>query len=231
MERDGANIRVLVADEQSLFREALRAALESQSSMDVVAEAQTGCQAAMEVKRTGPDVAVLSVTLPHCDGIEATLRIHQEIPDCRILVLAGEEDQKSLVEAIEAGATGYLSKDSPLLDLIEAVRVVHRGEMLVPPWMLGGLLATLIRRRREQRAALQRIATLTRRESEVLALLAQGTDYKGIARELVISPETARTHIKNVLIKLDLHSRPEAAAFVRRYDLLEDLVGAKTWTP
>jgi len=221
-------VRVLLADEQSLFRQALHVALESQPHLVVVAQAESGCQAAIRARHTAPDVAVLSATLPHCDGIEATLRIRQEGQNCRILVLAEREDQASLLEALEAGANGYLSKDSPLHDLIHAVEAIHRGETLVPPWMLGGLLSELIRRRREGARALQVIASLTRREREVLALLAEGRDHNAIAQELVISPETARTHIQNILGKLNVHSRLEAAAFVGRYGILQGLVGAES---
>jgi DNA-binding NarL/FixJ family response regulator len=226
MEHGEGPVRILIADEHSLFRQALRVALESQPHLHVVAETQTGCQAAMEARRLHPDVALLSLSLPHCDGVEATLRLQQEAPDCRSLVLAEQEDLETLLEALEAGARGYLSKNSPLHDLIHAVEAIHRGETLIPPWMLGPLLGALIRRRRDDTRALQQAAWLTRREREVLALLARGKDHNGIARELVISPETARTHIQNILSKLGVHSRLEAAAFVSRYGLLGELAEA-----
>jgi len=221
-------VRILLADEQSLFRQALQVALESQPHLCVVAEAETGCQAAVEARRTCPDVAVLSATLPGCDGIGAALRIRQEVEDCRILVLAEAEDQQALLEALEVGASGYLSKNSPLHDLIHAVEAIERGETLVPPWMLGGLLSALIRRRREESKALQLVAGLTRRQREVLALLAEGRDQIGIAQELFISPETARSHIQNILGKLNVHSRLEAAAFVSRFGIIHDLAGAES---
>ena len=216
MQREAKAVRILLADEQSLFREAMKVVLESQPDLRVVAEASSGCQAAMEAARTSPNVAVLSATLPHCDGIEATLRILDEADGCRVLVLSEQEDQQILLDALEAGACGYMTKESPLRELIEAVRAVHRGETLIPSWMLGSLLKVLIRRRREAARAMQLISSLTRREREVLALLTGGAGHDAIAERLVISPETARTHIQNVITKLGVHSRLEAAAYVRR---------------
>jgi DNA-binding NarL/FixJ family response regulator len=220
---DGSMLRVLLADEQSLFREAVRVVLAREADIEVVGEARDGLQAVAEVERFKPDVALLDANLPNCDGIHATLQITERVPTCRVILVTGQEDQRLLIDALEAGASGYLSKESPLVDLIEAVRAVHRGEVLVPPRMLGTLLRQLIKRRREHDDAVNRLANLTRREREVLALLAQGADNERIAQRLVISPETARTHVQNVLGKLQVHSRLEAAAFVRQNGLLEDL--------
>jgi DNA-binding NarL/FixJ family response regulator len=146
--------------------------------------------------------------------VRATSLIKERLPETRVLVLTGEEDQGTLVEAVEAGANGYLTKECPLAELIAAARAVHRGETLIPGRMLGALLARLIRRRREHEAAARMIGHLTRRERQVLALLADGADNDAIAQTLVISPQTARTHIQNILGKLGVHSRLEAAAFV-----------------
>src|SRR2546425_2600498 len=220
-------LRIILADEQSLFREAVKVVLESQPDIEVVAEARDGIQAVAVAEETRPDVALLDINLPNCDGIRATSMIKERVPDCKVLVLTGEEDQETLVEALEAGASGYLTKECPLSELMEATRAVHRGETLIPSRMLGALLSRLIRRRRAQDEALQRISKLTKREREVLAFLAEGRDNDGIAQALVISPETARTHIQNVLGKLGVHSRLEAAAFVIQNGILEDLVGVE----
>jgi len=219
-------IRVLLADEQSLFRDAVKVVLSSESDLVVVGEAGDGIQAVAEAERVQPDIALLDSGLPNCDGIRATQQISLKVPDCRVIVFSAQEDEQVLVQALEAGASGYLSKGAPLADLIEATRAVHRGEALIPPRMLGALLQRLILRRRERDDALKRMAKLTRREREVLALLAQGADNDAIAQELVISPETARTHIQNVLGKLGVHSRLEAAAFVTQNGILDDLAGA-----
>jgi DNA-binding NarL/FixJ family response regulator len=203
-----------LADSHSLFRDAVRIVLGNQTGLVVVAEARDGLEAVAEAERTHPDVALLDANLPNCDGIRATELICERVPGCRVIVISGEEDEQILTRALEAGASGYLTKEFPLSFLIEAASSVYRGEMLVPPRMLGPLLTRLLRRRREQDEALRRWSRLTRREQEVLSLLADGADNDAIAQTLVISPQTARTHIQNVLGKLGVHSRLEAAAFV-----------------
>jgi DNA-binding NarL/FixJ family response regulator len=228
MADDDSVIRVLLADEQSLFRDAVKVVLSNEDDLVVVGEAGDGLQAVAEAERVQPDVALLDAALPNCDGIRATQQIGLRVPDCRVIVFSAQEDEQILVQALEAGASGYLSKGAPLAELINATRAVHRGEALVPPRMLGALLRRLIVRRRERDDALKRMAKLTRREREVLALVAQGADNDAIAQHLVISPETARTHIQNVLGKLGVHSRLEAAAFVTQNGILDDLEGATT---
>lgn len=222
-------VRILLAVGQSLFRDAVKVVLESEPDLQVVAVARDGLQAVAEAERTRPDVAVVDANLPNCNGIRATLLIKANVPDCKVLVLSSEEDQRALVAALEAGASGYLTKGCPLAELIEATRAIHLGDTLIPPRMLGTLLTGLIHRRREQDEALRRSSRLTRREREVLVLLAEGADNDAIARSLVISPQTARTHIQNVLGKLGVHSRLEAAAFARQNGIIEDLVGADHW--
>jgi DNA-binding NarL/FixJ family response regulator len=217
-------IRIVVADEHALFREAVRVVLEAEPDLHVVGDVSDGSQAASEARRSKPDCILLDSGLSVRDGVSATRRIKQDVPECRVLVLAGEENQEALIEALEAGASGYLTKESPLEELIDAVRAVHRGETLVPPRMLGGLVSGLIRRREDQEDALRRMSRLTRREREVLGLLARGAGNVAIAESLVISPETARTHIQNVIAKLGVHSRLEAAMFVSQNRVLEDLV-------
>jgi two-component system, NarL family, response regulator NreC len=221
-------VRVLLADEQALFREAMRVVLSSQDDLQVVSEAKDGRQAVAEAVRVQPDVALLDAMLPNGDGIHAAAQIVDRVPTCRVIVFSGHEDERVLLDALEAGAAGYLSKESPLVDLIEATRAVHRGEALVPPRMLGAVLQRLIQRRRERDAALRRVGGLTRREREVLGLLAQGADNDEIAQRLVISPETARTHIQNMLGKLGVHSRLEAAAFVVQNAVMDELTEVAT---
>lgn len=219
-------IRILLADQHALFREAIRTGLESQADIQVVAETRNGPEAVAEAERTHPHVAIIDIDLPITDGIRTASLIRERAPHCRVLVLGANEDDRSLVEVLDAGASGYLTKEAPLADLIHATRAVNRGDTLVPPRMLGPLIAGLLRRKREQDHAHDRVSRLTHREREVLALLADGADNEGIARALVISPQTARTHIQNILGKLAVHSRLEAAAFVTRNGILADLVTA-----
>lgn len=218
-------VRILLADAHSLFREALSAALAGQPDLAVVAEAEDGLEAVGEATRMEPEVAVLDADLPNCEGVRAARLIRERVPGCRVVLLAAEEEQDTLADAIDAGVNAYLTKASPLADLVDAIRAVHRGDTLVPARMLGGLLDRLVNRRREQSDAVRRMGRLTPREREVLALLAQGGDNDSIARDLVISPQTARTHIQNVLVKLGVHSRLEAAAVAIRNGLL-DTAGA-----
>jgi DNA-binding NarL/FixJ family response regulator len=207
-----AEVRVFLADGHSLFRDALSTALAAELDLVVVGEARDGLEAVAEATRTEPQVAVLDADLPNGDGVRAAGLIRDRLPECRIVILAAEEDPEVLTSAVEVGASGYVTKASPLSELVEAIRSVHRGDTLVPAQMLGGLLERLIRRRQEQDEAVRRLGRLTAREREVLSLLAQGGDNDSIAQALVISPQTARTHIQNVLVKLVVHSRLEAAA-------------------
>ncbi len=222
---DNGIIRVLFADDEALFREAVRVVLDNEPDLLVIAEATTACQAAALAEELAPDVALLSANLPDCEGDKAVKLVLERAGGCRVLVLARDEDQAALLEALEAGAAGFITRTNPLSELILSIRAVYRGEAMVPPMMLGPLLAALIRRRREQAAVMQRISNLTRREREVLALVCRGADSRTIAEELVISPETARTHVQNVLTKLGVHSRVEAAALVGPDDLFDPLVG------
>jgi DNA-binding NarL/FixJ family response regulator len=219
-------IRVLLADRHALFREAMRAVLEGEPEIHVVAEARDGLEAVSEAERSLPQVAIIDAELPVSDGAHTTAAIKARLPDCQVLVLSAREDYRNLIEVLDAGASGYLTRESPLADLIHATRAIHRGDTLVPPGMLGPLLTDLLRRKRDQDRGFEKIARLTTREREVLSLLAQGSDNDSIARSLVISPQTARTHIQNILGKLEVHSRLEAAAFVMQSGLLANLVRA-----
>lgn len=217
-------IRVLLADGHALFREAVTSVLQGERDIIVVGDAADGSAAIAEVERTRPDCVFVDDQPGAIDGIEATRRIKDRLPDCDVILLASEADEATLVGSIEAGASGYLTKDRPVVELISAVRTVRRGGVVVPPQMLRSLLSGLIRRREEQDEAMHRVSRLTRREMEVLALLADGAGNEGIAESLFISPQTARTHVQNLIAKLGLHSRLEAAMFVARNGMLRELV-------
>jgi DNA-binding NarL/FixJ family response regulator len=217
-------ITIVVADEQSLFREAVVTVFDGQPDLEVVATAGDETRALEQVRRTRPDVILISATLS-VDPAHSVQLVTEASSQTRVMVLSPFPDEISLARILEAGANAYVTKGTSLAELIEATRAVKRGETLIPPAMLGPLLSRLIRRRRDQDETYRRLFRLTAREREVLALLAQGADNDGIARALVISPETARTHIQNLLSKLEVHSRLEAAAFVNRHGLFEELVG------
>jgi DNA-binding NarL/FixJ family response regulator len=218
-------IRVLLADAHSLFREALSSVLAAEEDLVVVAEAREGVEAVGKASDTEPHVAVLDAELPNWDGVRASRLIRQRVPGCRVLILASKEDPDTLTAAVEAGANCYLTKASPLTDLVDAIRSVHRGDTVLPAGMLGDVLDRLLRHRHGQHKAGHRISKLTPREREVLALLAEGGDNASIARSLVISPQTARTHIQNILVKLGVHSRLEAAALAIQIGLVGETAG------
>jgi DNA-binding NarL/FixJ family response regulator len=219
-----ARIRVLLADEQALFREAVKIVLEAQRDFSVVAQAGDAVYAVAEAERTRPDVALVDTELPNLGVEELTRRIKRSVPECGVVLLSPRAELGTLVSSMEAGASGYLTKDSGLDQLVEAARAVHRGETLVPSKMLGPLLDRLIHRGRDEDEAMRKLSRLTRREREVLALMMQGADNAVIAQTLTISPETARTHIQNILGKLGLHSRLEAVAFVSGNGIVNRLV-------
>lgn len=208
-------MHILLADSHSLFREAIRSVLSLETDLSVVAEAGTSDEAIALAGELMPDVAVVDGRLTGCDGATTTARIKESVPDCAVLVLSGlENDDELLVRVVEAGASGFLLKESPLSELIDATRAIGRGQTVIPPGLLGSLLDHLLGRRRKQDEALHHISRLTRREREVLSYLAEGADNSVIAQELFISPETVRTHVQKILGKLNVHSRLEAAAFV-----------------
>lgn len=216
-------VRVLLAEPQLLLREAVRVALSNAGDIEVVAEASDGVEAVAAARTAKPDVALIHVALPRRNGMQTTRMIAETVPWCRIVVLGGREDEGLMMEALEAGASGYLTEEAALGDLVDATKAVFRGEALVPPRLLASLLNKLIRHRRERDEAIFLLSQLTRRERQVLAMLGRGADNRAIAEALTISPDTARTHIQNLLGKLGVHSRLEAAAFAVRRGLFEDL--------
>ena len=221
-----SRIRIILADEHSLLREAVRATLERESDLDVVAMAADGPSTLAEADRHRPEIVVLTVTLPNGGGLHTTTLIRDRIPETRVVFLGEDGDHSGLVEALLAGASGYLTKNCALPDLIHATRTVASGQTYIAPDMLGPLIESMIRRGRQRQDNLRLLARLTPREREVLALLSAGGDNASIAQHLFISPQTARTHIQNVLTKLGLHSRLAAAAFAMQdgvVELLNDL--------
>jgi DNA-binding NarL/FixJ family response regulator len=215
---------ILLADRESVFREALGVALRAEPDLEVVGEISDIELAFAEARRISPDVILLDADLPNGTLTEAVSMLRECSSRSRVFVLAREQDHDVLAEVLEAGASGYETKEATLSELIEAVRTVGRGGFSVPGSMISTLLSGLAHRRRTHDEALRRLSQLTPRERQVLALLARCGDTNRIARDLVISPETARTHIQNVLGKLGVHSRLEAAAFVLENQILQDLM-------
>ncbi len=215
-------VAVLIADGKHLVSEAVRAELESHPDLRVVGMSTDGRRAVDDVDRLRPDVAILDAHLANGDGIRAARTI-RERTGTAVIVVADVADDELLLESVVAGATGFVSRESPIDALVDATRALARGEVAIPPQMLPGLLANLIRRRGAHGVAVRAVRTLTRREKEILLMLAEGASNERMAERMVISPQTVRTHVQNLLRKLDLHSRVEAAVFVHANRIDEEL--------
>ncbi|MGH8907384.1 MAG: LuxR C-terminal-related transcriptional regulator [Egibacteraceae bacterium] len=206
-------IRLLVAESRALHRAALSAGLDAEDGLEVVAQASDDVEAVERAQRLEPDVVCVGAVVPGRAGLDLLCeQLKAERPDQRVLVIDDVANPAVLLAAIRAGVEGYTTKETPLATLVDAVRRVYAGEAVVPQAMLGGLLRALTASARQTDAAYERFRRLTAREKQVLELLAEGCGNRMIAEILVISPQTARTHIQNVVRKLGAHSRLEAAA-------------------
>jgi DNA-binding NarL/FixJ family response regulator len=215
-------IRVLVADDHALFRRGLEMVLAQESDIEVVGEAADGAEAVLQAAELLPDVVLMDVRMPRRSGIEACTAIKDVVPSARIIMLTISDDETDLYEAIKAGATGYLLKEISIEEVATAIRSVAGGQSLISPAMASKLLtefATLIKRDgdRQQVPA----PRLTERELEVLRLVARGLNNRDIAKQLFISENTVKNHVRNILEKLQLHSRMEAVVYAVREKLLE----------
>jgi DNA-binding NarL/FixJ family response regulator len=201
-------IRVLLADDQALVRAGFRVLLDSDSELKVVGEASDGAEAAELVQRLSPDVVLMDIRMPNVDGLEATRRISKEAGPARtrVLILTTFEADEYVYEALRAGASGFLVKDTEPADLLAAVRVVARGDALLSPSVTRRLIADIAGRPgRPPPSTL--LDTLTEREREVLSLVAAGLTNDEIAERLHMSPLTAKTHVSRILTKLDARDR------------------------
>ncbi len=225
VEEKEAPIRLLLADSQSLFEQSLRAALEAEQDLRVVAQAADAEGTVAAAVQFQPDVAIVQYELPG-GGLEAARQILAQVPDCAILLLTDQYDVEAVTLGLEAGVKGYLTKEFSLSTLIGGTRMMHSGEMLIPGALLAPLVTHLIERHKGYVQTQSKISVLSRREKQVLLLISKGANNDRIAAELVISRQTARTHVQNLLSKLGLHSRLEAAAFVRSSGAARDLEGS-----
>jgi DNA-binding NarL/FixJ family response regulator len=217
----GDRIRVLVVDDHAVVRRGLRAFLDSEPDLDVVGDAEGGTQAlellaelASEGRR--PDVVVMDLQMAPLDGIESTRQIRARYADIEVLALTSFGEEERVRAALEAGASGYLLKDSDADEVSAAIRAAHRGELPLDPAVARGLTSALRTESSDGPGA-----ELTVRELEVLRLLGAGKTNKEIAAELQISERTARTHVSNILGKLELSSRTQAALWAVREGLVE----------
>ncbi|MCZ7531194.1 MAG: response regulator transcription factor [Acidimicrobiia bacterium] len=198
--------RVLLADDHTLLRHALREALES-ADLEVVAEAADGEEAVRLAHETTPDVVVMDVTMPVLDGVEATRRITTEMPGTRVAVLTMHGEQRLLAEALRAGAVAFLGKDSAMSEVVEAVRAVAAGDIVLSPEIGASMLREL---KSPETLGTSGGSPLTAREEEVLQLVADGRSTTEISEELFISAKTVKNHLASVYAKLDARDRTQA---------------------
>jgi NarL family two-component system response regulator LiaR len=215
-------VRVLIADDHVIVRKGIRALLATEPDIEVVGEARDGEEVIAQAQETQPDVILMDLIMPGMDGLEATRYLSNHLPHSRILVLTSFAGDDKVFPAIRAGALGYLLKDSGPQDLVEAIQQVHRGESSLHPSVARRVLRELAERRRPTGPCEQSLDTdpLTERQVEVLQLVAQGHSNREISSLLMISEATVRTHVSNILCKLNLCSRTQAALYALREGLI-----------
>jgi DNA-binding NarL/FixJ family response regulator len=206
-------IRVLLADDHGLFRQGVAAALAEHPEFQIVGEATDGLQAIAQVRDLSPDLVLMDISMPGLNGLEATRQIKADFPQVKIVILTIGEEDHNVVEAIKSGAQGYLRKDVEPQRLVEMLRSVFRGEAPISGVAAAKILSEFSRQAQEADAGNRSKTTLTAREKEVLRLVAGGATNKEIASSLGISPSTAKNHLQNILGKLHLENRVQAAAF------------------
>jgi two-component system response regulator NreC len=212
-------VKLLLVDDHEVVRTGLRMLLENQPNIKIIGEASTGLQALEMVDELMPDVVIMDITLPDISGIEATRRLRQSHPDLPVVALTIHEDEQYFFEMLQAGASGYVPKRAAPEDLLNAIQVVHAGEVYIYPSLAKLLVADFLSRAGDgiNKAT---VDGLTPREQEVLAVLAEGQSNDEIAEKLAISRHTVARHRENLMRKLNLHSRSELVKYAIRKGLI-----------
>ena len=214
-------IKILLVDDQPLFREGLCTLLSVHPDFEVVGEAANGAEAIRLARSLLPRVVLMDLQMPVLDGVEATRRLHEEQPDCRVIVLTTFDDDEMVFDGLRAGAVGYLLKDAPSEKLAEAIRVAARGETFLQPSVAAKVVAEFARLSRKTVATANPvIEPLSEREIEVLRLIAQGASNREIASSLFLAEGTVKNHVTNILGKLEARDRTQAALKARDSGLI-----------
>lgn len=213
-------IRVLICDDHAMVREGLASFLALQDDIEIAGQAANGEEAVAKAAALKPDVVLMDLVMPKIDGIEAIRRIVEADPEARVIVLTSYAEDAQIFPAIRAGAAGYLMKDVSPQDLAKAIRMARNGEPLLHPDVARRLMAEVAHPTQSRRP--EAFRTLTEREIDVLRLIANGRSNKEIAADLVLSEKTVKTHVSNLLGKLDLADRTQAALLAVREHLFED---------
>ncbi|MDR8408091.1 response regulator transcription factor [Nonomuraea sp. 3-1Str] len=217
-----APIKVLVADDEGLVRSGFKVLLDLEDDITVVGEATNGAEAVERARATRPDVVLMDIRMPKLDGIQATAQIAGTpgLERVRVLILTTYDTDEYVFDALQAGASGFLLKDAGPAELLHAIRVVAAGEALLAPRITRRLIGQFTARRTAARAAEDRLAVLTEREREVLALVGQGLSNHEIGAELFLSPATARTHVSRAMAKLGARDRAQLVVIAYRTGLV-----------
>ena len=200
-------ITILIADDQTLFREGIRDVLSNEKWLEVVGEAADGLEAVALAKKLKPDVVLMDIKLPKLDGISATKKIHEAAPEVNVLMLSSFEDEAHVLDAIQSGANGYLSKMLPAVELVNSIKTFTAEGLMIPQQMMGKLLHGL---RSMGQSNLPTQATLTKTEIKVMDLLGKGLSNKELAKALNCSVKTVKNHLNSAFHKLGVSSRTEA---------------------
>jgi len=218
-------IRVLLVDDHAVVREGLRAFLQLQDGLEIVGEAGDGAEAVDEAQRLAPDVIVMDLVMPGLDGVGAMRELRVRAPDSRVIVLTSFLEDDRLLPAIQAGAAGYLLKNVEPAELARAIRVAHAGEQaIIDPTVAARLVQAIAD---DAHPRVQQPERLTRRERDVLGLIARGRSNKRIALELGISEKTVKTHVGHLLAKLGVTDRTQAALLAVQQGLVDDDPGGR----
>ena len=215
----GQPVKILIIDDHPVVRAGLRSLLGTDQSIEVVGEAEDGAGAVEAVARLQPAIVLMDIRMPHLDGLAATRAVKQAHPQVSVIMLTMQDDPNYLVEAIAAGAAGYLLKDAPRSDLLRAVRAVARGELFMDSGLMARSLQRLASATRPGGVAVSPLASLTNREREVLECIAQGMSNKEIASNLAVTVATAKTHVEHIIQKLEVSDRTQAAVLAVRSGL------------